>query len=391
MSSLARTPAPVVAPGRLFAVSAAIATVACLAVARTPCSAQQFVGTVRTDDPVARSPGGPRPAFNPATRPDVIDLESPLQRADLVVAAKLVEVTESKVVQGGRNVQVTQQYRFEPVRVVKGIFARDALLMTGADLGVYPFAAAGERLRPGQVLLILLARQGQHFTNCNPAATLGQSIPRLSGPDDPLLSAVDVLTAAARQRDRKARVQTLLGGLSKARGREAGPLLLALERRAVIVARNASSSKDVDGRETVVGHAVLPFLKSDSASLRELAAHTIGSVLEAAPGTVSPQGRSPARPAPTPIQVEAARAIDAALAAAGPDIASRVAMIDARGLAGGEWVGLSDGRQEQLRKSTLPRSPSNAEAAARYRAIARGPAPWRRDEVVAALPTEYVI
>jgi hypothetical protein len=224
---------PVAARRLLFGFSTAIATVACLAVAWIPGSAQPFDGLMQPDDPVAGSPARARPAFNLASRPDVLDLESSLQRADLVVAAKLVEVTESRVVQGGRNVQVTQQHRFEPVRIIKGIFARDALLMTGNDLGVYQFAAAGERLQPGQILLILLARQGQNFMNCNPAATLGQSIPRLTGLDDPLLSAVDVLIAAARQRDRKARVQTLLDGLMKAKGREAGPLLLALERRAV--------------------------------------------------------------------------------------------------------------------------------------------------------------
>jgi hypothetical protein len=404
MSFLSRR--PVAVRRLLFGVLSTIATVVCLAVTWIPGSAQQFDGM---DNPAAASPDRARPAFNLASRPDVLDLESALQRADLVVAAKLVEITESRVVQGGRNVQVTQQYRLEPVRIIKGIFARDALLMTGTDLGVYQFAAAGERLQPGQILLILLARQGQNFMNCNPAATLGQSIPRLTGPDDSLLSAVDVLIAAARQRDRKARVQTLLDGLMKANGREAGPLLLALERRAVIVARNTSLHHaaekketekqaeqimerkgalrhqdllDLEGLESVVGHAILPFLKSDSASLRELAAHTIGSVLDAVPGKVARKGQLLTPPSPTLLQFESARALDAALAAASPDIASRVAMIEARGLAGGEWVGLSDNQQEQLRKSPLPKFFSNAEAAARYRAISKNPSPWRKDEVV---------
>ncbi len=377
MSLRSRT--PVAARGRLFGLFTTIAAVACVANAWVPGSAQDLE---QQFNPVAGAPIFGRPAFNLASRPDVLDLESSLQRADLVVAAKLVEVTESKVVQGGRNVQITHQYRFEPIRVIKGIFARDALLMTGNDLGVYQFAAAGDRLQPGQTLLILLARQGQGFANCNPAATLGQSIPRLTGLDDPLLSAVDVLIATARQRDRKARVKTLLDGLAKAKGREAGPLLLALERRAVIVARNTSLHQDAtkkDSRESAVGHAILPFLKSDAASLRELAAHTIGAVLEATPRKVALQGQLPA---PSLLQVETARAIDAALATAGPDIASRAAMIEARGLTGGEGVGLNDAQQEQLRKLPLPRSASNAEAVARYRAIAVSPAPGRKDEVV---------
>jgi HEAT repeat protein len=375
MSFLSRKSVAPASRRMLIGVLTAIATLA----PSTPGSAQFLEQQFN----MFASPATPRgrPAFNLATRPDVLDLELSIQRADLVVAAKLAEITESKVVQGGRNVQVTQQYRFEPVRVIKGIFARDALLMTGQDLGVYQFAAAGERLQPGQTLLVLLARQGQHFMNCNPASSLGQSIPRLSGADDALLPAVDVLIAAARQRDRKARVQTLLDGLAKAKGREAAPLLLALDRRAVIVARNASLHKDAnkqDTQESAVGHAILPLLKSDSASIRELAAHTIGSILDATPRNAAPKGQAAA---PSRLQLETARAIDAALATTGPDIAARVAMIEARGLAGGEGVGLSDEQQEQLRKLPLARSSSNAEAAARFRAIARNPANWRKEEV----------
>lgn len=371
--------------GRLRRALITIATAACLTVASVPGSAQPLEDLFQMDNLLAAPPEQKRPAFNLATHPDVLDLESSIQRADLVVAARLVEITESKVVQGGRNVQVTQQFHFEPVRVIKGIFARSTLLMTGNDLGVYQFAAAGERLQPGQILLILLARQGYHFMNCNPASSLGQSIPRLSGPDDPLLSAVDVLIASARQRDRSARVQTLLDGLTKAKGRDAGPLLLALERRAVIVARNVAETKgaekakpaeaprvlqNLEGRESVVGHAILPFLRSDSASLRELAAHTIGSVLEAVPERVFRTG--PAMPPPpTLLQFESARALDAALAAAGPDIASRVAIIEARGWAGDESVGLTDNQLEQARKSPLPKFSSNAETAARYLALSK--------------------
>ena len=381
MSFLSQSPSAVAVRGLLIGWLALMATVAFVGVASRSGSAQQFDELMAPDNQVVDRG---RTAFKPASRPDVLDLELSLQRADLVVAAKLVDVTESKVVQGGRNVQVTQQYRFEPVRIIKGIFAREALLMTGTDLGVYQFAAAGDRLQPGQTLLILLARQGQNFLNCNPAPTLNQSIPRLSGADDALLSAVDVLIVAARQRDRKARVQTLLDGLTNAKGRAAGPLLLALRRRAVIVARNMTLHQNADrmeNRESVVGHAILPFLKSDSASLRELASLTIGSVLEATPRKAAPKGQMPGSSAPSLLQGESARAIDAALATAGPDIAARVAMIEVRGLTGGEWVGLTDDQQAQLRKLPLPRYSSNAEAAASYRAIAMNPAPWRKEEV----------
>ena len=67
-------------------------------------------------------------------------------QAELILAVRLVDVTETKIVRGGRNVEITEQFRFEPVRVLKGIFARESLLMTGQDLGIYRFAESSDRL-----------------------------------------------------------------------------------------------------------------------------------------------------------------------------------------------------------------------------------------------------
>ena len=112
-----------------------------------------------------------------------------MTQAELILAVRLVDVTETRIVHGGRDMQVTEQYRFEPVRVLKGIFARESLLLTGQDLGIYRFAGGSERLPRGQLMLVLLGRQGQNYFNCNTmrATTLSQSIPRLEGKDDPLL------------------------------------------------------------------------------------------------------------------------------------------------------------------------------------------------------------
>ena len=65
----------------------------------------------------------------PGRRPPkmrVLDLEDAIGRAELVVAVRLVDMSESKIVHGGKMEVVTQQFRFEPVRTIKGIFARDA-------------------------------------------------------------------------------------------------------------------------------------------------------------------------------------------------------------------------------------------------------------------------
>jgi len=50
------------------------------------------------------------------------------------------------------------------------------------------FAEGTDRLERGQLMLVLLGRQGQNYVNCNGARTLGQSIPRLDGKDDLLLN-----------------------------------------------------------------------------------------------------------------------------------------------------------------------------------------------------------
>jgi hypothetical protein len=96
-------------------------------------------------------------------RPDILDLEPAVVQAELIVAVRLVDVTETKIVHGGRDVRITEQFRFEPIRVLKGIFAHESLLMTGEDLGIYRFAQSTDRLARGQLMLVLLGRQGQNY------------------------------------------------------------------------------------------------------------------------------------------------------------------------------------------------------------------------------------
>jgi HEAT repeat protein len=290
----------------------------------------------------------------------VFDLEPAVTQAELILAVRLAEVTETKIIHGGRNMQVTEQYRFEPVRVLKGIFARESLLLTGQDLGIYRFAGGSERLPRGQLMLVLLGRQGQNYFNCNTegAMTLSQSIPRLSGPDDPLLPAVESLIGMTRLRDRGARVELLHGALKKASGRAISPLLLSLGRRALLAARAPG-----------VMEAILPHLKSPTASTRELAARTVSTLLEA-----DSAGQGPARS-------DVARALVGALETAGPDLAARVAFIDAIGR-----LGQTGGREPTVLawfKSGRPAT-TLAETAARLRALARLAPADQKDAVARA-------
>jgi HEAT repeat protein len=303
----------------------------------------------------------PRQQPQQVNRPDVLDLEPAVAQAELILAVRLVDVTETKIVHGGRDVQVTEQYRFEPVRVLKGIFARESLLLTGQDLGIYRFAGGSERLPRGQLMLVLLGRQGQNYFNCNTAATLSQSIPRLEGKDDPLLPAVDALIGMTRLRDRVARVELLRDAVKKASGRAVSPLLLAVGRRALLAARAPG-----------VTDAILPLLKSTTPSTREVAARTLGSMLDA-----DRTGQGPGR-------ADVARAVVSALETSGPDLAARVALIDAL-RAFGETAGRDPAALAWFKTGRPPTT--LAETAARLRALASLVPQDQKTEVARAFET----
>ena len=302
-------------------------------------------------------------------RPDVLDLEPAVTQAELILAVRLVDVSETKIVRGGRNVEVTQQYRLEPVRVLKGIFARDELLMTGQDLGVYRFAQGSDRLERGQLMLVLLGRQGPNFfnCNCNGVPTLAQSIPRLNGTTDPLLAAVDVLIGMTRKRDRTERVAMLRDGLKAAKGRDASPLLLSLGRRAFLAARDPG-----------VADAVLPHLKA-AAATREVGARTLATLLDSLPTPETHGDRTPAATAPNPLQIESARVLAASLAGLGPNLAVRIAVIDALGSAGGPAIARTPEAMAWL-KGRQPAA-TFAESAARLRVLGKVPGSDVKEEV----------
>ena len=294
-------------------------------------------------------------------RPDILDLEPAVAQAELIVAVRLVDVTETKIVHGGRDVRITEQFRFEPVRVLKGIFAHESLLMTGEDLGIYRFAESSDRLARGQLMLILLGRQGQNYFNCNPAQTLAQSIPRLEGKDEPLLAAVDTLIGMSRERDRATRVALLVDGLKGAKGRAAAPLLLSLERRALMAAQAPAATA-----------VILSHVKTGAPAVREVAARALRALLDAEP---SKQG---------PARVEIAKGLVASLENAGPNVAARVAAMDALGS-----IGTAAGRDASVLswlKAVRP-APTLAETAARLRALGELGVGDYKDEVARALET----
>ena len=198
-------------------------------------------------------------------RPDILDLEPAVAQAELILAVRLVDVTETKIVHGGRDVRITEQFRFEPVRVLKGIFAHESLLMTGEDLGIYRFAESTDRLARGSSCSSCWAGKDRTTFNCNPAQTLAQSIPRLEGKDEPLLGRrryPDRHDPPARPR--RAGWPCWSTGLKAAKGRAVAPLLLSLNRRALMAAQ-APGATDV----------IMPHVKTGTPAIREVAARTL--------------------------------------------------------------------------------------------------------------------
>ena len=294
-----------------------------------------------------------------AAKQGMLDLEDAIARAELIVAVRLMDVFESKIVRGGKQADVTLQYRFAPVRTLKGLYARDALLLTDQDLGIYRYGAGPDKVERGQVFLLLLGRNGPGYMNCNQAGSLELSIPRLSGPDDPLLASVEVLIAVTQQRDRSRKAALLIDGLRVAKGRDAVPLLVSLRRRAMLAAQAPG-----------VLEALSRPLRDPSPVMKEAAARTIAAVLEAD------------YLVQRALRDGAADALVAALDEGGPDIAARVALLDALGA-----TGKDDRRWTKTRQVLgLERGGATfAERAAWLRAEGKLAPPELRANVVAAL------
>jgi HEAT repeat protein len=275
----------------------------------------------------------------------MLDLEAAVAQAELILVVRLVDMTEAKIVHGGKMEVVTQQFRFEPAQTLKGIFARDALLLTGQDLGISQFAAGADTLATGQLLLLLLGRRGPGYFNCNSAETLDQSIPRLQGRDDPLIGAVRALISVTHERDRALKVRTLIPALVAAKDRDAVPLLMALRRRALLASQIHDSST-----------AVTRFASDPNPAVREAAARALGEMLE----YDYLKNRD--------LREGAVKSIVGALDSGGKDLAARLAGIDALGAAG-EFARSSDDARSWL--SVERPATTYAEVEARLRAIGR--------------------
>lgn len=163
------------------------------------------------------------------------------------------------------------QYKFKPVRVLKGVFARDEVSLGSADLGIYRVEET-KQIKQGALMLLFLGRSDAGYRNSNRIENraLGHSMPSVRDAHDPLLNAVGTLLAVNAESDRSKRVSLLIDGLNKTSGPGAVALLRALDRRSLLAAQNAE-----------VADAATKHLTDASPAVRESAARTLGAILEA--------------------------------------------------------------------------------------------------------------
>src|SRR5262245_8617120 len=166
-----------------------------------------------------------------------LELEEAAGRAELILAARIEEISEIRLVFGGKGESSMQQYRLKPLRVIKGVFARPELMLTSSDLG--GFRGGGrEQLKAGQTRLLFLGRTDVGYCSVgNRDATLDQALPPLANENDSLLQCVTDLLAMRAESDRNKRVQLLAAALLRHTGPAAVPLLSAISARSLSAAQ----------------------------------------------------------------------------------------------------------------------------------------------------------
>lgn len=288
-----------------------------------------------------------------------LELEDAVGQSDLIIVARVAEISATKIIHGGKGESTLLQFKFEPRRALKGVFARQELSLTSDDLGGWRYGNAMAQMDRGQVRLLLLGRSGAGYANLNQSATVNQSVPLLKDENDPLIGAVEVLIAVSQQHERGKKVTRALEGLTATKGAAAIPLLRSVERRALLVAQTPNALA-----------AITRHFSDASPAVREQAAQTLRAVLDA---DYLNQRK---------LRDDALSTALASLGRADPDIAARVAAI---GVLGSVGEISPDNKIALSWLSVTNPSETFAEMSARLRAIAQLKLASQKDAVVAML------
>ena len=199
-----------------------------------------------------------------------LELEEAAANAELILVVRVEEVSEIRIVSGGKGESATQQFRLKPLRVVKGVFARPELILGSADLG-YRFGGQMRNLKAGQTRLLFLGRSDVGYRNVNERDnSLDHALPPLADENDPLLQGVTALLALHAEPDRFRRIALLTAALAKNSGPAAVPLLAAIPPRSLLAAQRAD-----------IAPAILRHLADPSPAVRITAASALRAVLAA--------------------------------------------------------------------------------------------------------------
>lgn len=214
-------------------------------------------------------------------------LEPGVGQAHLVMVARVASISRLSVVEGAKTDVALREYRFQPIRRLKGLFQRDELSMTASDLGCRADEGAqAPTLKEGEFrLLILVQPQGFGTYGCVSAAqgatTFNERVPLLAGPDDPLVGVVETLICVADSRSRRERAALLLERLADVDGLAAVPLLSSLKLRADWAAADPGAYAPVANWE---GDGPAPsvltrLVRSSSPAVRSAAVEAVREVL----------------------------------------------------------------------------------------------------------------
>jgi len=237
-----------------------------------------------------------------------LDIEAAVADSELILVSHVEEVKQIPMPVGGKGERTMHQLEFKPVRVLKGVFARDGLTLTSYDLGNFQSRAGLDRVTAGELRLLFLGRSQTGYENRNVAPDVDRSLPLLRDDHDPLTETVSTLLAVRAAPDRMRRVALLTDALERARGAAAVPLLAALPRRALLAAQRGTTLK-----------AIAPHLADVSPAVRVAAGEALQAVL-AADYLEQREFRE-----------QAASALSAALTPDRPNVAAKIALIEAAG------------------------------------------------------------
>ena len=201
------------------------------------------------------------------------DCERAAAAADLILVARVEEVSKIMLIRGGKSESSLYQYRFKPLQVIKGVFAREELSMNSGDLGLGRFSgsSSSKPLAQGDIRLLFLGRSSEGYQNAvQSPGTLEVALPPLRDEHDPLVGVVSALLAVNAEPDRARRVDRLVEALRAARGPGVVPLCFALERRAILAAQNPA-----------VPSALVMHLQPDAGAVAQgMAARTLGRLMD---------------------------------------------------------------------------------------------------------------